>query len=111
MGVVRMVARSGRCVPAALFPCAPRQVPQPMTKSQRWLPMCVLALGLALCPQRGFSQEPDEPDISDERINKSHQVFPFPDGDPNDSLLKRLQGKQLASFLDEYKKDRVDPGK
>src|SRR5205823_1677863 len=27
------------------------------------------------------------------------------------SILKRLQGRQLASFLDEYKKGRIDPKK
>jgi hypothetical protein len=91
----------------------PRQVLKPMIKSQRWLPVVSLAIGLALTPQRAFAQAPDEPAISEEELNKSHQVFPFPaDIDQKHPLLNRLQGRQLVSFLEEYtKKGQVDQEK
>ncbi len=90
-----------------------------MMKSQRWLPVLSVAAVLIWAPQRGFPQTPDKPavqtpdkpDVSEEELNKSHQVFPIPGGDPNKELLDRLHGKQLASFLEQFNVGQVDQKK
>jgi hypothetical protein len=79
---------------------------------RRWLSLFLLALGLALGSERAFAQATAEPDPFDEMLRKSHHIFQLPSGtDPNDFLLKRLQSKQLAGFLEDYKKGRIDEKK
>jgi len=79
-----------------------------MMKNQRWLFLYVVT-GLVLCAPHGFGQAGDEFGISQETLNRSHHPFDFPQGDPNDLMLKRLQGKltleQLNKILEKYRKE------
>jgi hypothetical protein len=76
-----------------------------MTKSLRGLPLFLVALGVVISPPRAFSQEPDDLDL-EARLNESHKVFEFPQGDPNlnQLILNRLQARHLSGFLEEFKK-------